>query len=263
MGNGKSKKQFKCLNCQTEQSTSNYYVSYDTRLSAGVIPYCKSCLQNMIVDDSGNINEDRLRQTLKLMNRPFIQELWNISKKDGRSEFGSYMKNLAMPQNRRLTWEDSIYDGFVKTITNISEDSNKKIYSKKWSGYYLQSEIDYLDDYLEGLNNDFKIITTNHKDYAKKIAQASLAVNKAYQDMLSGISGSDKRYKDLQATFDTLSKSAQFSENTRTATDSGITGIAQIVDKVETNEWIYDEEDFPKDALDHLLDQFSNINKSL
>jgi len=130
-------------------------------------------------------------------------------------------------------------------------------------GTYSYADSDYLNDYLSKLQSDFNIITTNHMDYARKIAKASLATDKAYEAMIQGVSGADKRYKDLQSIFDTLSKSAQFSENTRGANDAGISGISQVVDKIESKQWIYDTEEFPEDELDHLLKQFANIRKSL
>ena len=37
----------------------------------------------------------------------------------------------------------------------------------------------------------FKIVTENHRDYAKKIAKASLMMDKAYEDMLKGVTAAD------------------------------------------------------------------------
>lgn len=265
MVQGKKTKQqketFKCLKCQVEQSISNYYTSYNDNIAAKVIPYCKSCLQSMILDDDGIINENKLKETLKLMNRPFIQDLWNKSKEDGRNEFGSYIKNLALPQHRKLTWEDSVYEGFI--VTSPIGNKDEKFFSKEWSGFYTQTEIDYLDGYLQGLYDDFKIITTNHRDYAKKIAQASLAVNKAYQDMLNGDSGADKRYDTLQKTFDTLSQSAKFSEKTRGQNDVALGCFGRVFEQVENHQYVPQHIPLDKDDIDKLIDQFNNIGKSI
>jgi len=171
-----------------------------------------------------------------------------------------------MPQYRKqgLTrYKDSMFaNSSTQGQQSVFEDQTR-IYSEEWNGRYTQVDINYLNQYLTGLHSDFKINTTSYKDYAKKICCASLAVNKAYQEMLDGANGADKKYKDLQSTFDTLSKSAQFSENSRSSISAGINSISQVVDKIESKEWIYEAQEYEKDAIEHLLDQFNNIQKSL
>lgn len=259
----------KCVQCGREKYIKrDYYKSKDPRfgISQERCYWCKECLENKCFDANGIPNRDSFREILRdYLNLPFDQSLYEESLNKDKRLLGYYITQLntrSRYKGKNLTWEDGqIEDKKDNKLTN--NQNEEKIYSKNWSGYYTQIEIEYLDNYLEGLSKDFKIITTNHKDYAKKIAQASLAVNKAYQDMLNDVSGADKKYKDLQSTFDTLSKSAQFSENSRSANDVGITGIAQIVDKVESKQWIYDNENFKKDELDHILEQFENIKKSI
>ena len=57
-------------------------------------------------------------------------------------------------------------------------------------GKYTQKDIDYLNKYYAGLERDYKIITENHRDYARKIAKASLQMDKAFdydKDLMDGI----------------------------------------------------------------------------
>lgn len=139
----------------------------------------------------------------------------------------------------------------------------EKIYSKDWKGYFTQEDIDDLNQYYTDLNTDFKIVTRNHKDYARKIAKASLAMDKAFEDFQNGVTGADKRYKDLKDAFDSLSKSAQFAENTRSQNDVALGCFGKVFDKVENHNWVYEWDSMEKDEYDILLDQFGNIQKSL
>lgn len=142
-------------------------------------------------------------------------------------------------------------------------ESQEKIYSKEWKGYYTQEEIDDLNNYYKDLNTDFKIVTRNHKDYARKIAKASLAMDKAFEDAKDGVAGADKRYKDFKESFDSLSKSAQFAENTRSQNDVALGCFGKVFELVENHHWIPEWDSLEKDEIDVLLDQFSNIDKSL
>ena len=54
----------------------------------------------------------------------------------------------------------------------IQNDTDELIYDDKWMGKYSQKDIDYLNNYYAGLERDYKIITENHRDYARKIAKA-------------------------------------------------------------------------------------------
>jgi hypothetical protein len=250
-----------CDDCKKSLPINNFYNTNSTLSTDGKLNICKKCIEKTI--DPNNI--ETIYKILQLMDIPFLYTYWQTAKMSSpENPWGAYirMANSKINEFKTYTWKDSIFENSETRNINNPIDS-RKIYSEEWNGFYTQSDINYLNNYLKGLHEDFKIITTSHKDYAKKICCASLAVNKAYQDMLNGVTGADKRYKDLQATFDTLSKSAQFSENTRSNINAGISSISQIVDKVETKTWIYEPEDFKKDEIDHLLDQFNNIKKSL
>ena len=70
-------------------------------------------------------------------------------------------------------------------------------------------------------------MTENHRDYARKIAKASLQMDKTFDDMMNGVDGADKRYENATKAFDTLSKSAKFSESTRSVNDVGASSFSK------------------------------------
>jgi len=266
------REQITCSSCGLIKSANitNYFKT-DNPLYNEFFPTCKSCvydLYNSYIQSGSNIR-DSVIKVCELLDKPFLEEVfYNTFEKEkiNPNLLGIYFKNSAMPQYRKqglVRYTDSIFANSSSQGQQSVFEDQTRIYSEEWNGRYTQVDIKYLDKYLTGLHSDFKINTTSYKDYAKKICCASLAVNKAYQEMLDGTNGADKKYKDLQATFDTLSKSAQFTENSRSSISAGINSICQVVDKIESKDWIYVAEDYEKDAIEHLLDQFNNIQKSL
>lgn len=248
-----------CDKSGKEQPSNNFYDTGSELLPK--YPICKDCVQKIIDID----NIQTVYKVLQEMNKPFFQEVWtNVCIKTPENPFGSYIRQInSLPQYKNKYWKDSIFDRNTQEYEEFSGMNEIKVYSPEWSGYYTKKELDYLNNYYQGLHEDFKIITTNHKDYARKIAQASLAANKAFQEMSDGIAGAEKKYKDLQSTFDTLSKSAQFSESQRGINDVSLGCFGVIFDKVEQKMYVKQHQPMDKDMYDKLLDQFANINKSL
>ena len=140
-------------------------------------------------------------------------------------------------------------------------DEEEKIYDPFWVGSYTELELETLNNYYKDLQTDYKIVTVNHKDYAKKIAKASLAMDRAFEDMLK--TGNDGLYKSARDTFDKLSQSAKFAENQRGLNDVSLGSYGVMADRVENNTWIPEYEPEDKDMYDKLLAQFANITRSL
>ena len=220
--------------------------------------------------------------------------------KYGKKIVGFYFKNInTLRQNKDRSFADSEKDGFTHKTYNVNDkqkketianrysevienksntqiatsttahinqtDSNEEdlIYDDKWMGKYTQKDIDYLNKYYAGLERDYKIITENHRDYARKIAKASLQMDKAFDEMINGVDGADARYKNAREAFDTLSKSAKFSESTRSVNDVGISSFSKVAAMVEAHNWIPEHKPLKKDTIDEMIDYLSTITKSL
>ena len=216
--------------------------------------------------------------------------------KYGNKIVGFYFKNInTLRQNKDRSFADSEKDGFVHKTYNVNARQKKEsianryseviennsqntttsstsqpkkveeelVYSEFWMGEYTQKDIDLLDKYYAGLNRDYKIVTENHRDYAKKIAKASLMMDKAYEDMLKGVTGADKMYSSAKDIFDSLSKSAKFSEDKRSINDVGISSFSKITSIVENHNWIPQHVPKEKDMYDEMLEALSVINKSV
>lgn len=268
-----TKKQNKELECQCKDhkgknplAISNFYNSNSPMAKEGKSPFCKKCIKDMI--DYDDINT--IYTVLQVMDLPYIYEYWDrcIGDTNNKDPFGNYLRMAnSLNQFKGLKWKDSIFDSSIKNEEDTKqikkEVKEETVYSEDWRGKYTLSDLDYLDNYYKDLTTDFKIVTRNHKDYARKIAKASLAMDRAYDDMINGVQGSDTRYKNLKDTFDQLSKSAQFAEDKRGVNEVGLGCFGVVFDKVEKHKWIPKHVPIEKDDYDKLLDAFSTINKSL
>jgi hypothetical protein len=113
------------------------------------------------------------------------------------------------------------------------------------------------------LREDYKIVTENHRDYARKIAKASLYMNKSFNDLMNGEKDAENQYNKARETFDKLCTSAKFSESSRSINDIGLGSFGKIFDKVEKDEWVYKHTPVEKDQIDEMLESFKTIEKSL
>lgn len=243
-----------CEKAGIEQPSTCFYNTNSSILPK--YPVCKKCLQKII--DKNNMQS--IYNILKEMDIPFIQNVWDIAlEKEPNNPFGKLITMTnSLPQYRGMKWCDSVFERQNK---DEERNENGTIYSQEWCGTYSEKDLKYLDDYLSSLQKDFKIVTRNHIDYARKIAKASLAMDKAYEDMLKG--GSESKYKTIKEIFDSLSKSAQFAESQRGINDVSLGNFGVVFDKVEKHMWVPPHHPDEPDIYDKIIDQFSNINKSL
>ena len=304
----KQKGEKKCTRCHEEKKLTDFYSSNSPLFSVDKrVPLCKKCIQELCLNDDGEIDEIELNKTLRIIDKPyykdslassyqqFLREHSYIEEEDvrkyGDKVLGLYFKNIMLRQDKDKSYEDSEKEGFIHHNSNTSLSEKEKIiqkysdiqeqknsttstpqtkkieeelvYSEFWMGEYTQKDIDLLDKYYAGLNRDYKIVTENHRDYAKKIAKASLMMDKAYEDMLKGVTGADKMYSSAKDIFDSLSKSAKFSEDKRSINDVGISSFSKITSIVENHNWIPQHVPKEKDMYDEMLEALSVINKSV
>lgn len=260
-------------------------------------------IANALNEETGEIDEVKFKNLLRRTDFPYYRDNLQSATLQYAKEHGYvddddvkyhgndiiklYMKNVnSLRQLSTKTFEDSEKDGFIqkrstvlknanadiKMLNNTSPTSSQSvqkeepedlIYDEKWMGKYTKKDIEYLNKYYTGLERDYKIITENHRDYARKIAKASLQMDKAFDDMINGIEGADAKYKNAREAFDTLSKSAKFSESTRSVNDVGISSFSKVAAMVEAHNWIPEHKPLQKDVIDEMIDYLSTITKSL
>ena len=167
-----------CPDCQKERPITKFYKSTSSIFPDGMCSICSDCFVKNINIQSLESVKDGLMQ----LNLPFLADKWfDTVEKKGEGAFRDYIRQInSLPQYKNKTWKDSIFENGVNNIyiNNNKKESNEVFYSSEWRGSYTQSDLEYLDNYYLALQDDFKIVTRNHKDYARKIAKASLAMDK-------------------------------------------------------------------------------------
>lgn len=164
-----------------KRKDKDFYISYNKFHSSGKIPYCKNCLKLMICNDNGSVSMDKLKQTMQLINRPFLYDLWKTSLDGGGDVFGNYMKNLSLQHNRLLTWENSQleshnvsklnYDTFFSASKNF--EITEAIVCKWGAGYKLE-EYESFERKYELLKNNYPEKTSMHTEALLKYIRYSV-----------------------------------------------------------------------------------------
>lgn len=232
-------KEFTCAGCGEVKPSRDYYVSYNPIHKTNIVPYCKSCLQLMSVDENGNINLDKFKEMLKMVDRPFLKMYWEIALEDTTmSTFGSYWKSLQMKQNRYLTWKDSDdveyfksqENSFIKNsnITESEEDKRNREDVIRMVGYdpfenenssdkkYLyNSLVDFLDE--STLEDSFKLPVVI--EIVKSFNQLD-KINQALSIMTADINNIANQSGGIKSLFD--SKQKIYASVLAMAKDNGI-----------------------------------------
>lgn len=274
-----------CLKCNRATPLVNYYVNSSNRDGLFKDNWCKDCYIKTVK------NKESAQEYFKFNNRVWKEELWNwanqkaseslnssdeyLKIKDPEKQqemfIASVIKNIAQQMNQTQHYQFIPFTAHeaqikkvekeIKTskgkIEDINDEDAERIYNSKWGGSFTEAEIEYLDGYLNGLQADFEINNVNHVDYAKKVCKASLMVDKHFNDYINGIPGADKRWKDAQTAFNSLSEAAKFSEKTRSENDNtGMGSLGEITKKLETSGFLQKKMKFEKDEIDKIHEDF-------
>ena len=107
----------------------------------GVYPICKSCLDKMTINkDNNQINEEKFKKTLQILNRPFYKEIFDKCMKSKNATLGEYLKRI------NLNYKDKTYeDGDNIIINNINSVDNNDTKDNK---------LDVIDDEDKNIEKD-------------------------------------------------------------------------------------------------------------
>lgn len=176
----------------------------------GVYNICKDCLNKMVLKkDTNQVDENNFISTLKLLNRPFLKDIFDKCMKSKNATFGEYLKRINMKQYKELTYEDgdnekSCIGNNVKTseviiseADKIDRDIRKLLGHNPFDNYdkddkkFLDAElIPYLDE--DTVDDQFKIgvliqiVNTNNQ-----IRKIDLVINQLSSDVESLIKNSN------------------------------------------------------------------------
>lgn len=207
------KKKITCNICGKEQAPVNYYVSDREEYSSiGKAPYCKKCLQAMIIDTNiGNITIDKFKSALKILDLPFVNSLYvevmNNENTNNANMLGRYIKQIGLkPDIKSATYADSIMfeirDEQIKN-SKVEEVKKEEVTEemKRFWGRGLENQ-DYLD-----LQEMFDNFTRNEEgmDFKKESDYKDLCIYQLQKSKMQFDFESIPKVEKLQKMIDTLS----------------------------------------------------------
>ena len=278
-----------CLHCNHTKPLSQFYANRGWVEQNGKDIWCKSCVSKCMTKDS-------LREYFFENNREFTDDLWNNACKLAEQQCSKKVAYQKANEERRQVLLEQVACSIVPSImqmvqnykyvdntkdvhTNsyqeakengkiidipIKKDSNIKSYSQEFNGDFKPAELEYLENYYRGLEADFELSDTSLRDNAKKLAKASLLVDKVQNDYMAG-KCSLQDVKDAIAQYDLLMKTGNFAACKRKPGDkAGMGSWAEIAFYCETNGHPMTRKiEWPKDDVDKTIDEFRYIVTAL
>lgn len=260
-----------CCKCNESKSTKeNYYMASDDFVqSDGRVSVCKSCLDKLV--DMNDV--ETLIEVMRRIDRPFIKSTYDASLSAG-NPFGEYMRRLAMPQNRSLTYADSQFDeDLSKFRAKTSKDLNKSLNVEdvisfkvtpdliaKWGSGYSESDLYQLEQFYNDMKNSNDITTPQHIESLKLLCKLNLKQNKALDDGDSGT------FAKLNTQYNKILQDSGFRpiDKQSGGESSGVRTFSQIWEEIERDGFI---EPYPyqekQDIVDKTIMYMGNYTRKL
>lgn len=228
-----------CARCTKDRPYLQYYQTYDLKTHPdGKMAYCKTCLKEMILDDNGQINIDKVKDTLRKVDRPFIYKYWNSALQDEKDTFGVYLKNIWL-NCKTLTWADSDeYKNNINTSKDINEDNYDADITpemiQRWGRNHEMEDYITLEQFYQDMKFANKVETPSEINYLKKLAVISLKMDRELEN------GNYDEAKKLGDLYSKYMADSQFRAMDKTDADKtgGIRNFSQIYAELEKDDFI-------------------------
>lgn len=254
-----------CNKCKRSISMLQFYNTNSELFSDGKVPFCKSCLKEMMPED----DLDSVKTVLRQIDKPFLIEVWKKAESSKNNTIGEYFRAInSLHQYRDLTWEDSIHydehdnivdreiakakastDTKVEEIDEVETEHGTikvtKEMRSKW-GNYSNRDIIEMEKLFKEMERANDISTPQHKRQLFFYCKLTVLMDKALEENDFG------GYEKLSRQFDTLTKSSGFRPIDKKDTSGGIRTFSQIYEEVEKDGFI---EPYPIQARQDIVDR--------
>ena len=226
-----SEKFFKCTHFK---GTNMIYEKFK------VYNWCKDCMKKEIYDSYGNLNKDKFKELLKnVLNRPYVDKVYNEVLMSGKEFLGEYMKRIAMNGFNDLTWEDSEFEELsinerTNIIPNNTMSKNKNMdldyMQEKWGyGYSTEEYLSFEKKWntlIDNYGEKTSFHTENLKTYIRFRVKEEMATAK----------GEVKDAKEWGAMADKAGDNAKINVKQLSKSDlsGGVDLVCQIFEAVES-----------------------------
>ena len=280
-----------CIHCGQTKPVSNFYSNKDWVENNGKDAWCKQCIAKIR-------NKDEMRRYFWENNRMWRENVWENALKQAELQAAKSTVYQKSNEDRRQVLLESIACPIMPQLFKLSQnykyeehkkdvntndydeakesgkivefepskakDKNLKVYNEFFNGEFKPVEIEYLENYYKGLEADFDLSDTSLRDNAKKLAKASLLVDKVQNDYMAGRC-SLQDVKDAITQYDLLMKTGNFAACKRKPGDkAGLGSWAEIAFQLESTGHIMQRKiEWEKDDVDKTIEEFRYIVESL
>lgn len=283
-----------CLRCMTTPLLTEFYKNRGWAAQAYHDAWCKSCAKKF------SVTKETIREYCWYNNRAWSEDLWQRVIDGARYKLAAdsvyikatdlrrrnmeeseacqiYLARMNMSNvyvySENITPESGLYDVFDidskdgilhKSVQEAMRSETEFVFDPVWNGLFTRRDLEYLNNYYAELENDFVLDDVSMRDYGRKVAKASLALDQMYNDYRSNkVSGSE--YKAAKDNFDTLSKSANFAAcKRRTDEKINILPLGEVVEYLEAHKKIKSKKDnWKQDSVDAMIMEMYHIAESL
>ena len=154
-----------CTCCHEEKKLTDFYVSYSPLYSIDKrVPVCKECCKSMALNNDGSVNEIKLNELLRSIDKPYYKDLIFSSERSVKKEnsyisddelklhgmeiLQKYFTLIAMRQDKAKSYSDSEKDGFMHQNNNRIKQE-KEFVEKNYNDVNTQSKTNKKKDIIE------------------------------------------------------------------------------------------------------------------
>ena len=217
-----------CPKCNKFKARGNFYLNKD--YDSEFFPICKDCLMKMSTDydkktNTYKDNKEKAKHTLMLMDRPFIEEVYDnavadvtnaVNEKNRSTAWVQYITMInSLPNWRGLHFKDSefVMGSEYDDETEIKENKKTIKKAKKRFGFgYTNDEYMFLENEYQDWVTRYECNTKAQEEIFERLSQKKLEIRKATMNG-QPTKDLDKTYQDLlnsgnilpkQVTLDTM-----------------------------------------------------------
>ncbi len=266
-----------CVKCNRSLPLGEFYSNRQWKEQSYHDAWCKDCVQQYCKDMTS------LKEYCFENNRKWDDDYWEAAYKKAQYYLSTnkvYTSPTAPADRKKAIIDEATcrqfytmmnikaFYGYVDNIKSndifdtqkIEMRDEKMTYSTIWRGYFTKEQVDILDATYEEYEKDFDLSNVSMRDYARKVAKASLNADIAEDKMRRGeISASE--YKEVQKIFDDLSKSSNFAACARKpGSSTGLTSLGNIIYGLEINHQLdINPFSFPEDDIDKVMADYRHV----
>ena len=282
-----------CLKCNQIKPVAKFFSNRGWVENGCKDSWCKECIAKIKT-------KDEMRKYFWENNREWKENVWenvlkqaeleasssNVYQKSNGERRQLILEQIACPKlpaemqkTQNYKFEDHSKDvnannydeakevgKIVEHDSSAAKDKNLKTYNDFFNGEFKPAEIEYLQSYYAGLEQDFDLSDTSLRDNAKKLAKSSLLVDKVQNDYMAGRC-SLQDVKDAIAQYDLLAKTGNFAACKRKPGDKNtLNNFAELTLYCETHghpcikkiEWEKDVVDTALEALGYIIESMKD-----